>query len=51
MQTGEEVEIVQESSIGNILPPGTDISIDANIEKINVFTADGSKNITASKKE
>jgi len=51
MQTGEEVEIVQESSIGNILPPGTDISIDANVEKINIFTADGSKNITANKKE
>jgi iron(III) transport system ATP-binding protein len=47
LQTGEEVEIVQESNIGNIFPSGTDIFVAANTEKINIFTADGNQNITA----
>ena len=49
LETGEEVEIVQESAIGNILPSGTDIYVAANTKKINIFTADGSQNITAGK--
>jgi iron(III) transport system ATP-binding protein len=49
LETGEEVEIVQESAIGNILPSGTDIYVAANTKKINIFTADGNQNITAGK--
>ncbi len=45
LSSGEEAEIIQESSIENILAPGTEIRLTLNTEKINLFTADGSKNI------
>ena len=45
LESGEEVEIIQESSIDSIIEPGTQIRLTLNTEKVNVFTADGSANI------
>jgi iron(III) transport system ATP-binding protein len=45
LSSGEQVEIIQESSIENVLAPGTEIKLTLNTEKINLFTADGSTNI------
>ena len=45
LESGEEVEIIQESSIDSIIAPGTQIKLTINTDKVNVFTADGSANI------
>ncbi len=45
LSSGEEVEIIQESSIDNIIEPGSQIRLTLNTEKVNVFTEDGSENI------
>ena len=45
LSSGEEVEIIQESSIGSIIEPGSEIKLTLNTEKVNVFTEDGSENI------
>ena len=45
LESGEEVEIIQESSIDSIIEPGTQIKLMLNTDKVNVFTADGSANI------
>ena len=45
LSSGEEVEIIQESSIDNIIEPGSEIKLRINTEKVNLFTADGSENI------
>lgn len=45
LESGEEVEIIQESSIDSIIQPGSQIKLTLNTEKVNVFTADGSANI------
>ncbi len=45
LETGEEAEIIQESSIDSVIEPGTKIKLTLNTDKVNVFTADGSKNI------
>ena len=45
LESGEEVEIIQESSIDSINEPGTRIRLTLNAEKVNVFTADGEANI------
>ena len=45
LDTGEEAEIIQESSIGSRIPKGTHIKLAVNNVKINVFTEDGKKNI------
>jgi len=45
LESGEEVEIIQESSIDSIIEPGTRIKLTLNTEKVNVFTADGEANI------
>ena len=37
METGEEAEIIQESRIDSILPPGTKVRLTLNAEKSNVF--------------
>ena len=42
---GVKAEIVQESQIDSILPQGMDIFMTVKSEKINVLTADGTKNI------
>ena len=45
LSTGEDAEIIQESSIEDTLSAGAEISLSVNTEKVNVFTADGAKNI------
>jgi iron(III) transport system ATP-binding protein len=45
LTTGERVEVIQESSLNSIIDKGTKVSLQIKKEKINVFTADGSKNI------
>ena len=45
LESGEEVEIIQESSIDSIIEPGTQIKLTINTDKVNLFTADGSANI------
>ena len=37
--------MIRESAIDGIIASGTEISLDLNLEKINVFTEDGSVNI------
>ena len=43
-ENGVHAEIVQESRIDSITPPGTEIYLTVKAEKINVFTADGEYN-------
>ncbi len=45
LSSGEEVEIIQESSIDSIIAPGSQINLRINTEKVNLFTADGCENI------
>lgn len=45
LETGEETEIIQESTINSIIPAGTEISMKINAEKVNLFTEDGEANI------
>ena len=42
---GTQVESIQESTIDSVIAPGTEISLTINPEKVNLFTADGSRNI------
>jgi len=45
LEDGTEVVSIQESSLENILAPGTAICLEVNTEKANLFTADGAANI------
>ena len=45
LESGEEAEIIQESSIDSIIEPGTKIKLTINTDKVNIFTADGSDNM------
>ena len=45
LATGEEIEIIQESSIDKTIDPGTEIFLTLNTEKINIFDAEGNKNL------
>ena len=45
LESGEKIEIVQESKIDSIIPKGTEVYLKVKQDKINVFTEDGSKNI------
>ena len=45
LESGEKIEIVQESKINSIIPKGTEVYLKIKQDKINVFTEDGSKNI------
>lgn len=45
LDSGEDVEIIQESSIEETLGKGARISLTVNTEKANLFLADGTKNI------
>lgn len=46
-ETGEKVEIIQESSIDSIIAPKTKIKLTVKREKINIFNEDGSYNLMA----
>ena len=43
---GTQAEIVEESSISSIIPNGTKVKLGLKLDKINVFNADGSENLT-----
>ena len=45
LETGEEVEIIQESRIDSIIPKGTKVYLGIKTEKVNVFSEDGSRNV------
>ena len=45
LESGEKIEIVQESKIDSIIPKGAEVYLKIKQDKINVFTEDGSKNI------
>ena len=45
LESGEKIEIVQESKIGSIIPKGTEVYLKVKQDKINIFTEDGSRNI------
>lgn len=45
LASGVEAEIIQESSIGAIIEPGTKIQLTINTKKVNLFTEDGEQNI------
>ncbi|MEG0076673.1 ABC transporter ATP-binding protein [Anaerorhabdus sp.] len=44
-ETGDKVEIIQESSIDSIIAPKTKIKLTVKREKINIFSEDGSYNL------
>ena len=44
---GEKAEIIQESQIDSMIPKGATIKLGVKTEKINVFTADGSRNLVS----
>lgn len=43
--SGENVVIIQESTIDSIIEPGTEIKLSLNTDKLNIFTKDGGTNI------
>lgn len=45
MEDGTKIESIEESSIDQIIPEGTGITLTINAEKVNVFTENGEKNI------
>ena len=45
LSSGEDVEIIQESSIDSVIEPGSEIKLKINTDKVNLFTADGEENI------
>ena len=45
LENGQKIESIQESTFDSIIPPGTEIALSINNEKVNLFTADGSINI------
>ena len=42
---GEDVDIIQESSINSIIEKGTQVSLQIKADKINLFTADGASSL------
>lgn len=47
LKNGEKIEIIQESTIDNIIAKGSKVYLKVKKEKINVFTVDGSRNIVS----
>ena len=45
LSSGEQVEIIQESSIDSVIEPGSEIKLKINTDKVNIFTANGEENI------
>jgi len=43
LESGERVEIIQESTIDDIIPKQSQVALRVNTEKINVFSEDGSR--------
>ena len=45
LDDGTKAEIIQESTIGSTIRPGSKVSMRLNIDKINIFSADGQTNL------
>lgn len=45
LENGQKVESIQESTIDSIIAPGTEVSLNINTDKVNLFSIDGSANI------
>jgi iron(III) transport system ATP-binding protein len=45
LDSGQQIEIVQESKIDEIIPERSEVYLKVKPEKINVFTEDGSRNV------
>ena len=45
LSSGEQVEIIQGSSIDSVIEPGSETKLKINTDKVNLFTADGEENI------
>ena len=45
LKDGEEIEIIQESSIDKTIEKGTEINLILNTEKINIFDSEGNTNL------
>lgn len=45
LEDGTEIESIQESTIDNVIPPNTEISLTVNTQKVNLFTENGDQNI------
>lgn len=45
LQSGEAVEIIQESKIDSIIPKGSKVSLGIKAEKINIFSEDGKRSL------
>ncbi|MEG1727346.1 MAG: ABC transporter ATP-binding protein [Acidaminococcaceae bacterium] len=45
--SGQEIEVIQPSEIGSIIPPETPVQLSLQLAKINVFLADGSASLIA----
>lgn len=48
LETGDEAQIVRESTMEDDYEPGSEMYLGVNKEKINVFTADGERNLLLS---
>ena len=45
LNDGTTVEVIEESEIEGLLEPGTQVFLDLKVRKINVYTADGERNL------
>ena len=45
LSNNQRIEAVQESSITEIIQPGTKVGLDIKVEKVNVFTTSGDQNL------
>lgn len=45
LESGERVEIIQESKIDSIIEKGTEVDLTVKYEKVNIFTEDGNYNM------
>lgn len=45
LTSGEKAEIIQESTIDSIIPPGTEVRLRLNTRKANLFDAEGAANL------
>lgn len=51
LETGDEIEVIQESTMSEILPTGSEVTLAMNASKINVFSDDGACNLCRSASE
>ena len=45
LETGEDVEIIQESEIDSIIPPGSEVTLTLKAQKVNLFDPDSTASL------